>query len=61
MTDVAVALIIAVCFLAQTWDHAGMPVVAVDDLRPVIQLIEHLEHGLLKIGETLTVIVIAIQ
>ncbi len=42
-------------------NHGCLPVVAVHNVGPVVQLVEHFDDGLLEIGETLTVIVIAVQ
>ena len=61
MTNIAITFIISVCFLAKTRNHTRMPVMAMNDLRPVIQLIQHFDHCFLEICKALSVIIVTIH
>lgn len=48
-------------FLNHARNHAGLPVVAVDDVGPVVELVQHFDDSFLEVSETFAVIQIAVE
>ena len=49
-----------VCFFYHTRNHTCMPIVAMNNVRPVVQLIQHFNNSFLEISKTLTIILITV-
>ena len=59
--QVAVSGIVVMCFPHHAGNHGCLPVVAVDDVGPVVELVEHLYDCLLEIRKPFPVIIVAIE
>ncbi len=61
MLDILIAVIICIACVAHQWDHARLPIIGMNDVRPPVNEIDHVQHCSLEESKTLAVILIAIQ